>query len=656
MTAERDRCKRAARSSVLRGRVARIWLAWLLFLGSFLMTGPAVRASEGAAGPSADSAPADVQLVATMEGVDGAVSPGGWAPVWVFANQYLAAGMTFRGVVRLIEDPVDSTHYGWFSLWWQCEAGAVNVGTMGGQWAPGQAPVDVYVTAPADRGVSCMLVLSSDARAVAQTVTVQLYSGITTPGGPAVPWPVATPTPTPTPMPSDAPLCFVPMPSGYQGPPAPTACPLPTPGAGLLTCVSAYAPFACWPGAGANAIVIPDGAAFTLSAVLAEAVDGSGDVHWVAGVHTSGTYVDGTSGWGNKGDAALLPTTQNSAAKPGDGVACIGGPPASDTNCGPGWPSRYANFTGGAITIGLEGGGGNVADVPIGLGLVNASVMVTDQAPSPSPVGECFYPLPNGYLGPPAPRVCGPGESPGTTSLGECFWRMPNGYLGPPAPRVCGPGELPGSLGGDSTLPGYTNCGAAGQPACLGSSGGGGWDASKSNNWPLSGSSCSGGKPGFTQYIAWRVRPLSMQNVLDVGAIAVWGGENINALAVSVDNSTRWVMNMLVDLVVPCPAHISAILTAATSGFTGPDGALGDMSGRAGSIGSAVTGGPAIPFSSFTVMGVHITLPLMEIANAAAPIRPYLVPVVVFGIALRLLAMIAATFRAPAPTGDNSGR
>jgi hypothetical protein len=595
-------------------------------------------------------------LVGTSEGYDGtSITPpvGGLSGEITLFQDTVPPGYTYRATVVFRESALNETTYGWYALHWIC-GGSLVGGSIAGRLSSslGRAYLTVQNDA-AGGAVRCALYINVDAPTIVDQVTVQIYTGVTSSEGVVI-GPV--PSPSPSPLPSGAPspvICFVPMPSGYIGPPAPTACPSPGPDYGQWpvsvsygTTVSGLYPV----GLPVHWFLNPN-----VDAVLTYQATGDGAYprgatngivitgRWLpareGSPYNSATVVPNVSLGGGSGTIAQLllrvhpGSVGNTSAWTGWAVEYLGQVTSIS------WGSNYGPviFTGASCTQG-------------GAPCATENFWVGDGAPSPSPgsLGECFYPLPTGYLGPPAPRVCGPGESPGTTSLGQCFYRVPTGTYGPPAPRVCDVGEPPGSFGNGQNDPWVNN----------GSSGGGGWDARRSNNWPLSGTSCTGngtdgsmgGKAGFTQYASAYVGPLAMQNVLDVGAIAVWIGDNIHAAVVSLDNSTRWVMNMFVDLVVPCPTIIDRMLSDAMGGDLA-HGLFGTQGDLVASVSGAVGGGPDVPFSTFTVMGKQITLPLMEIANAAAPVRPFLVPVVVLGVALRLLTMLAHAFRAPSPNG-----
>lgn len=136
---------------------------------------------------------------------------------------------------------------------------------------------------------------------------------------------------------------------------------------------------------------------------------------------------------------------------------------------------------------------------------------------------------------------------------------------------------------------------------------------------------------------------------LDLGAYAQWVGSMIGWAVGTLQNVLTSLYDVAADLVVPCPATLGGTFGDFTGTFRG--GPFGAIGGAADAVKGAVAGGSSVPFTSFAVMGHTVVLPIATIAADAAPIRPYLVPIVWFAVALRALGMVAATMKAPGPTG-----
>jgi len=584
---------------------------------------------------------------------------GAFGPRVVLFQHVLTAGLSFRGIVKFSEDQTLYGEWGSFAFWWECDGSAVG-GSAGGKLTGRQGLASVTVTA-VGQSSDCLLIAQVTGSTVFNSVIVQIYTGVTdnpipvtAPNPSLMPWtwPSAAPGASSTPYPSATPtasLCIMPMASGMLGPPVPGTCgepsPSPSPSASpddgrvLFTAHEAVGYY------GESVVALPVGEDLTGHVVHFEV-----QVTYSSG-GASMAYIEyRLSKDGSRGGLGCGVLTE--------GAQSVGGP----------W-SEYCTIPdgahgGGVIPIYVEF---NIASNG-GSGVVSGWVRVTDTdaspspSPSPSPsasasLGECFYPLPAGELGPLAPRPCASGEAPGSVALGECFYRTPVGQFGPPAPRVCGPGELPGTYGTDGggtandSQPECTLSWVVGStlPRCGGTPGPGMGGGFGDVNWPLSGYSCVGGKPGYLAELptSWSAFP---GLTLDIGLYFQWMGSGLGWLVGVGQNALAYLWDVAADFVVPCPAAIGTAFGGFTDTFrSGPFGTVG---GTAAAITGGLAGGPGVPFQSMTVMGSTVTLPLAAIAGAAAPIRPYLVPIVWFAVALRVLSMLATAMKAPGPTGQ----
>lgn len=409
---------------------------------------------------------AAVSLISTTEGA---------APVTVLPGvnkilfqQALGAGMTFRAGVFWTESANSETEYGSWSLWWSCVG--LSGSAVGGQLqAPsGQAYVSVTLDAAGGGGL-CTLQMWTNGAAVVNRVSVQLYSGVTSGNVVEIPAPLGSASP------SGEPCASAPMPSGYTGPPIdagvcyPQPSPSPSaPPALSAVCLSVYEDNPDW--------------------ACSHASDGNDATQWVGAGWGSWVYVDVGAGVTVTGyrvrfaysGFGLSSSDDASGGWVSRGTVAWANNEVNET----GWVTLATPVTARYWRLSGDGVGQNTAIPRVD----EFQLSYSSPSPSPSPLGECFWPLPVGFLGPPAPRVCGPGESPGAVSMGECFYRVPIGFIGPPAPRVCGADEAPGSYGNGAMegwaagVPGvdcdtvYTP--GSGLPVCDGyggSSGQGGW-------------------------------------------------------------------------------------------------------------------------------------------------------------------------------------
>jgi hypothetical protein len=172
------------------------------------------------------------------------------------------------------------------------------------------------------------------------------------------------------------------------------------------------------------------------------------------------------------------------------------------------------------------------------------------------------------------------------------------------------------------------------------------------HEWPISGLSCPVAKWGFQPYDRTPICAFPGLT-LNLGDYMSWLGCMVGVILTTLVNAIRWGINSLIDMLSPCPPVIAA--TLARFGDSFQQGPFAMVAGTVHALQSGVSGGPGIPYGSFTLYGHTYTLPLMAIAHAAAPIRPYLMPIVAFGVALRALGMFATAVKGPGPTGDEGG-
>jgi hypothetical protein len=172
------------------------------------------------------------------------------------------------------------------------------------------------------------------------------------------------------------------------------------------------------------------------------------------------------------------------------------------------------------------------------------------------------------------------------------------------------------------------------------------------HEWPISGTSCPVVKWGFQAYDRTPICAFPGLT-LNLGDYMSWLGCMVGVILTTLVNAIRWGINSLIDMLSPCPPMIAA--TLARFGDSFQQGPFAMVAGTVHALQSGVSGGPGIPFGSFTLYGRTYSLPLMELAHAAAPIRPYLMPIVAFGVAIRALGMFATAVKGPGPTGDEGG-
>lgn len=661
---------RAARSLALRRRVCLLWSSFAVVA----LVGSGLWLSVGSS-PVAAAA-----LVGTYEGYSGTTGhgegAGSFGPRVVLFEHVLTAGYSFRAVVKFSEDATLYGTNGFYTFWWECGGAAIG-GSAGGELATGrQGLASVTVTA-VGQSSTCLLIAQVNASTVFNSVIVQIYTGVTENPIPVTAplpslmpwtWPSATAGPyaSSTPYPSATPtasLCVMPMASGMLGPPVLGTCgePSPSPVASdapdtIYTCGASW----------------PQGECTVTVGEIAH-----GDVvhmTWLETTTTNTSQVEGsgllfTDAYSQNGGGSWLPSAAgaylvtDTACPMFQSWAMTGNVPDSHSCVS---SAVWRNDRIGADRLVLRA---HVGQFNGGEGAhawtVTAHVWIVPEAeanaspspsPSPSPLGECFYPLPVGQDGPLAPRPCASGEAPGHVSGGECLYRTPLGQFGPPAPRVCGPGELPGTYGTDGggasndTQPNCTESWVVGStlPRCGGTPapgmGGGYGDV----DWPLSHYACLGGKPGYLAGVAtsWTAFP---GLTLDIGAYFEWIGSGLGWLVGVGQNALAYLWDVAADFVVPCPLTLGQSFSTFTDTFR--SGPFGTVAGTSSSVAGALAGGAAVPFQSFHVLGATIAVPLGSIADAAAPVRPYLAPLVWLGIALRALWMIGAAVRAPGPTG-----
>lgn len=172
------------------------------------------------------------------------------------------------------------------------------------------------------------------------------------------------------------------------------------------------------------------------------------------------------------------------------------------------------------------------------------------------------------------------------------------------------------------------------------------------HEWPISGMSCPVVKWGFQAYDRTPVCAFPGLT-LNLGDYMSWLGCMVGVILTTLVNAIRWGINSLIDMFSPCPPVIAA--TLARFGDSFQQGPFSMVAGTVHALQSGVSGGPGIPYGSFTLYGHTYHLPLMEVAHAAAPIRNYLQPIVAFGIGIRALGMFATAVKGPGPTGDEGG-
>lgn len=569
-------------------------LTWGLFMSVTAARGAEVSNSYGGyTGPFGTSTDSPVQLAIGNI----FVPPGGVVEAYV------------QGLVTFGSTP--------WHLYWTCDGGPILTddfgNTRGIYITPGNANSG-QIGPPKDFGRNCSYTLAMNGYGhIDQAFFIVTYDQAVIPPGPSEapstgpsPTPSSTPSPTPTPTPAPS-FCWNALPSGMFGPPAPTACPTPTPSA-ELDCH-----------AGETRLETPNGGdtSTTMTGRYLYLMGIGWDISW------AGTSFVGPAINYNAVGASIL-----GIPSPGAGNHSVGfwDDPTQDPSEG--------SATGGAAGIGLfgyapAGAGGYIDGGSAGSHTVTINNWFTysgyswfvcligsDVGPgtfngegqsSPSPT-FCFQPLPSGILGPPAPTVCpSGGDIYGSPSPGASGSSRPGG--GNPGK----PGILPGTgAGGNNTaFPGF------GSP--FGSCAASYPKPGQQNYWPTSGPAF----PGLT---------------LDLGVYANFIAGWIGAAAGVLVNVVLFLWNGIVDLVIPSDC-LGPGIAAAIDGLietlqTHVPFAWGAQAIDAMEGGIESPGGASDVSFTFALAGASVELPFGEMLAKLAPIRPLLVILVFWEVAI----------------------
>jgi len=163
------------------------------------------------------------------------------------------------------------------------------------------------------------------------------------------------------------------------------------------------------------------------------------------------------------------------------------------------------------------------------------------------------------------------------------------------------------------------------------------------------------GKPGILGYLVLPDPAYAFSaaaaDPLNLGLWFAWLGSFLGVALGGVGNMALWAYNGIADLLVPCPATFARVFT--DLGSENNVGVLGYAATFVASVRNGLGAGGPVPFKTFSVMGTTLTLPLDEIAGAASVVRPFLVPLVWFGFAVRMLSLFGSAVKL-GPVGDAS--